>query len=65
MGNTAGHSVVAGDSSPAYVPPIGHVFASWVFIPFTLAETVYWYVRYPTDEPWPYFDQPTVSEADD
>lgn len=54
-GNTANHRIGAGDLgtglNPAYqVAGVCDI----IFTPLRWIETGYWYVRYPTDQPWPY-----------
>lgn len=54
FGNTAQHHIALAD--PGHSPHPPEVAVAWyLFTPLRYIETAYWYWRYPTDEPWPYF----------
>jgi len=59
FGMTDNHSVIMGDPAHVDVSWRRRSIAYLVFTPLRYVETAYWYVRYPKDEPWPYFQRPT------
>ena len=56
-GNTANHRVSTGDfwTPLASAAPYGPTVSYYLFTPLRWIETGYWYLRYPTNRPWPYF----------
>lgn len=59
FGNTENHRITAGDFGVGnYQVARFTAVYYWLFTPMRWMETGYWYLRYPTDEPWPYYAGP-------